>query len=88
MKREHWIGAVLFVLVLMALCALPAKSNSEDRWVLVFSNTELRSISITKDTRLEYPMVNGHADWQHGRLIKPDIDFDQKGGHYEKRNNQ
>lgn len=88
MKRENWIGAILFALVLMALCALPARSDPEDRWVLVFSNTEIRSISVTKNTRLEYPLIDGHPDWQHGRLVKPDIDFDQKGGHYEKRNNQ
>lgn len=75
-----------YLVLLLSIFALQllAKEAPQDRpYKLVFYNTEIRSITITKDTRLEYPMVDGHVDWIHPRLIKPNIDFDAKGGHYE-----
>jgi hypothetical protein len=60
-KRDDWIGAVLFALILLVLCVLPAHCDRDERrYVLVFYSTEIRSISADKNTRLEFPMVDGH----------------------------
>lgn len=84
MTLNDWIGAVLFALILLVLCVLPAHCDRDERrYVLVFYSTEIRSISADKNTRLEFPMVDGHPDWKHGRLIKPVVDVDRKAGHYE-----
>ena len=75
-----------YLVLLLSIFALQvlAKEAPQDRpYVLVFYSTEIKSISADKNTRLEFPMLNGQPDWKHGRLIKPVVDVDRKGGHYE-----
>jgi hypothetical protein len=75
---------LLVAIFIVLIFCLPAHT-SENYGVLVFGPEEIRSIAAGKNTRLEFPMVNGQPDWKHGTLIAPLVDVDRKGGHYEVR---
>ena len=63
MSREDWIGAILLVLILLVLCMIPARSESQSKQAYVICKGRcLESVKFSEHAEMVTPMVDGKAD--------------------------